>query len=170
MADPFPPFDPVVLICTLHDQGVQFVVIGGVAARARGSPSITSDLDICHERSRTNLERLATALKLLRAELRGAEPGLPFRLDARTLEMGDSFTFTTVEGNLDCLGTPSGTAGFTDLVVKSGDVNFDGRLVKVASLEDIMRMKRAAGRPKDRIELEVLEALRQEIEAARTSG
>jgi hypothetical protein len=38
--------------------------------------------------------------------------------------------------------------------------------VPVASLDDLIRMKRAAGRPKDRIELEILGALRDEIDAS----
>ena len=164
------PFDPVVLIRTLFDHGVQFIVIGGVAARARGSPTVTVDLDICYERSRANLVRLASALQLLGAQLRGAETGLPFRLDARTLELGDTFTFSTVDGDLDCLGTPSGTNGFADLLVDSDEADFDGCPVKVASLKDLMRMKRAAGRLKDRVELEILEALRQEIERSETSA
>jgi hypothetical protein len=157
-------FKPGDILRTLHREGVAFVVIGGIAASARGSPSLTRDLDICYERSRTNLEALAGALRQLRATLRGAPADLPFRLDARTLAAGDSFTFTTVAGDFDCLGTPAGTDGYSDLVRNASDEAIEDFTVKVASLDDLIRMKRAAGRPKDRVELEILGALRAELD------
>ena len=95
---------------------------------------------------------------------------LPFLLDATTLRNGDTFTFETDLGNVDVLGTPSGTSGFDDLVVSATSVDVDGLVVRVASLEDLMRMKRAAGRPKDLIQLEHLGALREEIERFRAQG
>lgn len=140
------------------------MLIGGVAANAHGSPSVTIDLDICYERSDESLERLTVTLRDLNARLRGVDPSLPFQLDAKTLKMGDSFTFTTDAGDLDCLGTPPGTDGFNDLIANATLVDFDGVRAFVASIDDLIRMKRAAGRPKDRIELEVLGALRDEIE------
>jgi hypothetical protein len=157
-------FDPLGLLRVLLAHGVTFIVIGGVAARTHGSPSLTRDLDICYERSRPNLERLARALQELHATLRGAPPDLPFRLDVGTLAVGDSFTFATDAGDLDCLGTPSGTDGYPDLIRNAADVELADLVVKVVGLEDLIRMKRAAGRPKDRIELEVLGALRDEID------
>ena len=143
---------------------VGFVIIGGVAAGLLGSSSLTGDLDICYERSRENMRALAGALVELGATLRGVEPGLPFQLDAKTLELGDSFTFQTMAGPLDILGTPSGTGGFADLIRKAEDLQLGEVSAKLASLDDLIRMKRAAGRPKDRIELEILGALRDEID------
>jgi len=105
----------------------------------------------------------------VRARLRGAPAGLPFGLDAQTLANGDSFTFTTDVGSLDILATPSGTSGYDDLARTSENVSAFGVEFAVASLDDLIRMKRAAGRPKDRIELEILGALREEIDG-RTSG
>lgn len=163
-------FDPIDLVRRLYDQAVDFIVIGGVAARAHGSPSVTSDLDICYERSRPNLERLAGALRELHATLRGADASLPFRLEARTLEMRDHFTFSTDAGDLDCLGVPTGTGGFSDLNLNAVRVELVGMWVKLASLDDLIRMKRAAGRLKDRVELEILGALRDELERDATSG
>lgn len=75
-------------------------------------------------------------------------------------------TFDTDFGALDILATPSGTSGFEDLAANAVEVELGGGLVvPVASLDDLIRMKRAAGRPKDRVELEILGALRDEIEA-----
>ena len=87
---------------------------------------------------------------------------MPFLLDARTLRAGDQFTFGTSVGALDILGTPSGT-GPADLDANATDEVVDGLTVRVASIEDLIRMKRAAGRPKDLIELEWLAAVRDEI-------
>ncbi|HXF37183.1 MAG TPA: hypothetical protein VNO17_08390 [Actinomycetota bacterium] len=157
-------FDPLALLATLLRYRVRFVVIGGFAAAIRGAPLITGDLDICHAREGANLERLAGALRDLGARLRGAPADVPFRLDARALAAGDHFTFTTRHGPLDCLATPAGTEGFADLDVSATDENLDGLVVRVASLDDLIRMKRAAGRPQDRIALEWLSALRDELQ------
>jgi hypothetical protein len=144
---------------------VRFVIIGGFGGRLRGSPTVTGDLDVCYARDEENLDRLASALGELHATLRGAPEDVAFQLDARTLAAGDHFTFATDAGSLDCLGTPAGTTGFSDLVANADRLDLDGLPVDVASLDDLIRMKLAAGRPKDRIEAEVLGALRDEIDS-----
>ncbi len=159
-----PSFDPIVALGTLVSHGVRFVLIGGYAAAIRGSPVITGDVDVCYARDDDNLERLATALQQLGATLRGAPPEVLFRLDARTLKAGDHFTFSTSAGPLDCLGTPAGTDGFADLDASATDEDLDGLVVRVASVDDLIRMKRAAGRPQDKIAVEWLAALRDELE------
>ncbi len=164
------PFDPLHLIESLDRHGVNFVVIGALAGRLLGSPTMTRDLDICYARDAANLRALAAALADLHAELRGAEPGLPFRADARTLRAGDSFTFQTDAGDLDILGTPAGTDGYADLARTANRTDLGGIEVLVASIDDLIRMKRAAGRPKDLIEVEVLGALRDELDAAAVEG
>ncbi|MFY9614344.1 MAG: hypothetical protein WAT58_03000 [Candidatus Dormiibacterota bacterium] len=158
-------FDPLRSLGVLNAHKVDFVVIGGFAAALWGSPSVTVDVDVCYSREEQNLEALAGALGELQARLRGVDEDLPFLLDAKTLELGDHFTFETDAGPLDCLGTPKGSGGFAALsrAAIAKDLG-DGLVVKVAAIEDIMLMKRAAGRPKDLIELEVLGALRDEIE------
>ncbi|HEX9235533.1 MAG TPA: hypothetical protein VF972_04575, partial [Actinomycetota bacterium] len=157
-------FDPLRALRVLLHQGVRFVLIGGYAASLRGSPVITGDLDICYARREADLEKLAAALRQLRATLRGAPRDLPFQLDAKTLAAGDHFTFSTTAGPLDCLGTPAGTRGFDDLDERATDEDLEGLTVRVASIEDLMRMKRGLQRPKDRIALEWLAALREELD------
>ena len=156
-------FDWTRSLLALSDGGVRFILIGGVAARVLGSPSLTSDLDICYARDKANLEALAAVLIGVHARLRGVKEKVPFRLDARTLAAGDSFTFETDLGDLDILGTPSGTTGYDDLVRDAEEIQVDGRKVLVASVDDLIRMKLAAGRPKDRVEVEILGALREEL-------
>ena len=144
---------------------VRFIIVGGLSGTHWGSPSITIDADICYDRARDNLPNLAAALGEMHVTLRGAPPGPPFQLDARTLELGDSFTFDTPYGPFDCLGTPSGTSGYNDLLKNAAEIALDpGVSLLVCSLDDLMRMKRAANRPKDRIELEVLAAVKEERE------
>lgn len=160
-----PPFDPLVGLRRLAEHRVRFVVIGGFAAALRGSPMITGDIDICYARDPDNLERLAAALDGLGARLRGAPADVPFHPGRSTLEAGDHFTFATDAGPLDCLGTPAGTDGFADLDASATDVDLESVVVRVASLDDLIRMKRAADRPQDRIAVEWLSALSDELEA-----
>jgi hypothetical protein len=157
--------DPVLAFRVLGAHNVRFVLIGGLAGNVWGSPAITQDLDICYERSAANCDALAKALAELHATLRGAPDGLPFLLDGRTIRMGDSFTFNTDAGDFDCLGTPAGTSGYADLLKSASEFELeDGLRVMVASIDDLLRMKRAADRPKDRIAVEILTAVKEERE------
>jgi hypothetical protein len=151
-------FDPIPVLRRLRRYGVRFVLIGGLAARAHGTPKSAVDLDVCHSRDPENLERLSSALRDL-----GATP----RLDRPMLEQEDSFAFTTKHGGLDVVGTPAGVTGFQDLNANAVELRVGvGLIVRVASLDDLIRMMRASGRPKDTVELELLGALRDEIDEA----
>ena len=150
------------MLAALEGGGVRFVVIGGIAARLLGSPSLTGDLDLCPDRRPENLEHLASVLKNLGARLRGVDDDGPFLLDAHTLAAGQNFTFTTDLGALDVLGSAAGTAGYDELAANAARMDVGGVVVAVADIDDLIRMKVAAGRPKDRIEVEVLTALREE--------
>jgi hypothetical protein len=161
------PYDPLLALRTLTAHGVRFVLIGGVAGRLWGSPTLTNDTDICCADDTENLERLAAALVELGARLRGADDDVPFVLDARALASAQTFTFTTDAGALDVLTAPAGTNGFGDLNANAERFDLGGGVVvSVCALDDLIRMKRAAGRPKDRIELEVLAAVREELDNA----
>jgi hypothetical protein len=160
------PFDPLLALRTLNDHGVRYVVIGGLAGRLHGSPTVTNDLDVCYDRDPANLGRLASALRALHAQLRGGPAGLPFVIDERTLEGGANFTLATEAGNLDVIARPAGVRSFDELERAADVVDLEGIEVSVASVDDLIRMKQAAARPKDLIEAEVLGALREEIESS----
>lgn len=162
-----PSFDPASVFRTLNRYEVRYVVIGGLASEFLGAAIGTNDIDICYERTPANMDRLAEALKDLHAVLRvaGVTEDLPFILDGRTLAAGDSFTFRSDAGDLDVLGTPSGTGGFRDLDADATTYDLgEGLLVRVVSLDDLIRMKEAASRPKDEAHLHVLAALKQRIQ------
>lgn len=155
-------YDPDAALRVLQAHGVRFVVIGGVAMFILGTPTTTTDLDICYARDAGNLDALAAALGDIGAVLRGAPADLPFLLDAETIRAGDTFTFSTRVGDLDVHGTPRGTAGFEDLATRALVYDLGENLqALVCSLEDLIRMKEASGRPKDRAHLDLLQALRE---------
>lgn len=165
--DPAPEFEPEAVIRLLGRHDVRYVLIGGLAAVTHGAPLVTQDVDVCYAREEPNIGRLAAALSEVNARLRGADPDLPFKLDARTLQRGDSFTFTTDVGWLDVIATPSGTSGYDDLSRTADPFDVFGHRVLVASVDDLIRMKRAAGRPKDLLAVEELGALRDELDRPR---
>jgi hypothetical protein len=76
------------LLAALVNGGVEFIIIGGMAATAHGSAHVTVDLDIVYRRTLDNIARLAAALAPLQPYLRGAPPGLPFRFEADTIKRG----------------------------------------------------------------------------------
>ena len=159
-----PAFSAGSLLRALLDGGVDFVVIGGLAAQAHGSPLITEDLDICFDLDRANLERLAAVLDGLAAIRRGMPEELRAPLDARALRAGDVFTLRTRFGDLDLLARPDPGLDFAQLRSRAARFEFEGLTVWIADIADVIAMKRAAGRPKDLLAIEHLGALREEIE------
>jgi hypothetical protein len=142
-------FDPAPILHALEEHGVDFVVVGGLAGMAHGSRYPTNDTDVAYERGRENLERLATALRELSATLRGALPDVPFILDASSLANGANLTFDTTLGPLDILGDPAGAPRYETLRSDAVDTTLFGVRVRVASLDHLIAMKEAAGRPQD---------------------
>jgi len=152
------------MLRVLADHGVEFVVIGGIAGVARGSAYMTHDLDIAYSRDATNLHKLAAALTQLEARLRSAPRSVPFLLDAETLRKGAHFTFETALGPLDILDRPDGSPGYDELKRRAGEpLDVDGLPVLVASLDDLIAMKEATGRPRDRLVASELRTLADEI-------
>ena len=161
----WPDFRPTALIGALVQADVDFVLIGGVAVVIQASPRFTRDLDISYATDAANLERLGTLLVALDAKLRGVED--PFTPDARTLRRAQMLTLTTRDGDLDLLAEPPGSPGYPALRRHADIVDLDGDSVRVASLEDLIEMKRAAGRPQDEIDVESLEMARSRLRGRR---
>lgn len=159
-------FHPEEILRRLIDAGVDFIMIGGLAAQVHGSTSITRDLDVCIARDPENLRRVAAVLADIAAVRRGLPPDTPAMppLDARTLRAAALLTLDTAFGRFDLLANPDPGFDYQLLSRNALVTEIGGQAVRVAGLDDLIAMKRAAGRPKDRVELEILGALREEID------
>jgi len=150
------------LLTALGRHEVSFIVVGGAAAIAHGSARLTQDLDIVYDRSPENLDRLVAALAEYKPYLRGVPAGLPFHWDRATVTRGLNFTLVTSLGDIDLLGEIPGGGTYQDLLPEAIELHiFDTRCLCL-SLDQLIRSKRAAGRPKDLDALAELEAIREE--------
>lgn len=126
-----PPLSADEILRRLVERGVDFVVTGGIAAVLQGSARNTLDLDICVATDDVNLTALA---------------------DVRTL-VGSL-------GGLD-VHFPPGASAYADLRRNADRYDLGGFNVAVASVDDLIAMKEAAGRAKDLLDIEELEAIKR---------
>jgi hypothetical protein len=152
-------FDGLAIVRVLARHAVDYILIGGFAAAAHGSPLQTNDVDIVPAANADNLARLSKALKALDAKVRAGDEAFPFDHDPLSLAAARVWNLTTKYGDLDITFTPSGTQGYDDLKRDAIEVTIRGTTVKLAALVDIVRSKEAAGRDKDRRALPVLREL-----------
>ncbi len=143
---------------------VEFILIGGVAGNVLGSARLTFDVDIVYDRSKANLDKISRLLKPLSPYLRGAPPGLPFVLEVATLRNGLNFTLTTGLGDLDLMGEVIGGGAYRDLLPHTFIVEAFGVKFRCIDLPTLIKLKRAAGRPKDLESIAELQALLEEGE------
>ena len=141
---------------------VEFIIVGGVAATIHGSARVTHDLDLVYSRTEQNLVRLVAALEPEHPYPRGAPPGLPFRWNVETLRRGLNFTLQTDLGDLDLLGEITGGGGYPQLWPHSVELQAFGNRHRCLDLETLIRVKRAAGRPRDLDAIAELRAIQQE--------
>lgn len=150
------------LLDTLGQYKVAFIVVGGAAAIAHGSARLTQDLDIVYQRSRENMDRLVAALRDHNPYPRGAPSGLPFVWDRATLARGLNFTLVTSVGDIDLLGEIPGGGTYEQLSPGAIELQVFKTRCLCLSLPQLIRAKRAAGRPKDLEALAELEAIEEE--------
>lgn len=151
------------LLAALSDAGVEFIVVGGVAARAHGSSRLTDDIDVSYARTPANLARVVSALAPYTPYLRGAPPGLPFDWSVATLGVGLNFALTTTIGAIDLLGEITGGGRYEDLLPHALTITIFDRDVQLLDVPWLIKVKRAAGRPKDLEVIAELEALQEEM-------
>lgn len=156
-----PEFQPEPLLRRLAQAGVDFVVIGGVAVAVQGYGRSTKDLDIVYATNAAHLERLGDVLVALGARLRGIEEDAPFVPGARTLRRTTILTLETSLGSIDLLVAPAGAAPYEEMRKRADLVDLDGIEFRVASLDDLLAMKRAAGRPQDIADVDALLTVRR---------
>lgn len=157
-------FNPAAILEVLARHNVVYVLIGGYAALLHGSGMTTIDIDIVPDRTTTNLANLAAALKDLDAGIRTADTdGLAFSASAEFLQGVSILNLATRFGDLDLAFCPAGfSAGFESLREGATAMTIAGLTVLVASLDDVIASKEAAGRDKDFEALPQLIRLRQQ--------
>jgi hypothetical protein len=159
---PTPDVDVDRILETLDRHRVDYVVIGGFALELHDvAVPPTRDIDITPSPSATNLRRLSAALIEMGARFRvldGPPEGVevPGGINATWLKSMVTLALVTDAGPLDISLMPDGTEGYDDL--GRVDISFGGRTVPVASLEDVLRSKEAAGREKDLLVIPAIQA------------
>jgi hypothetical protein len=152
--------DATAIVAVMNRHGVRYVVIGAFAAIAQQAPiEPTRDIDFTPDHSLDNLGRLSAALADLDARIRTGpdDGGLPFDHDAKSLRRADMWNLICAYGEFDISFRPAGfDGGYSELVGRAHRVIVDGVEVLVADLDDVIRSKELAGRPKD---IRVLPAL-----------
>jgi len=151
------PFDPLAMIEVLNRNDVAYLVIGGIAAGVQGAMWATFDLDITYGRSRVDLKRLAAALAELEASPIGLEDGVQVHLDERGLQHGDVWTLATRYGRLDLLAEPAPGLRYETLEPRARTIEGE-QTYRVASIADLIAMKRVANRPQDAGHIRLLRA------------
>jgi hypothetical protein len=141
----------------LDRHGVEFAVVGGVAAVLHGAPVTTFDIDALIRVDATNADRLMGALAELDARYREhARPIPPTREDVLA---GGHLLLITKCGPLDILGFVAEGKRYEDLTDAMSEITVGELSVRVLKLEELIRQKRALGRDKDQASLRLLEAV-----------
>lgn len=163
------PLQPEPLLTTLVEHGVEFIVVGGYAVAAHGYVRATKDIDICPNPDAENRRRLAVALADLEAEPIGLDEfagEFDLKPDVEGLEAGGNWTLKTKFGRLDVMqhleGLGGDGGGWRELAPHAVTRSFLGHDCLFCSYEDLVKMKRSAGRPQDEVDINSLRAARSE--------
>ena len=157
MADP----RLVEILRILDAQGVEFIVVGGMAAVIGGAPIVTRDVDVLVARSSANSPRVLAALSELDAIFRDDERRL--RPNASHLAGPGHLLLQTRHGPLDLLGRIEENTTYDDVLDESYPVDLGGFSVRVLSLERLLVVKRKLGRAKDLLMTLQIEATLDEL-------
>jgi hypothetical protein len=153
------PFRPDAIVAVLNAHGVDYVVVGGIAAIRHGSRRTTRDLDIVPGPSRDNYARLSQALKALDARLRGIDAqhlGID-PADPDVLASGADLGLATDHGFLDVLQELVGV-DYAALRARARPAALGAEPMLVAHVDDLIAMKLRAGRPIDQQDIAAITA------------
>ncbi|MGI8783658.1 MAG: hypothetical protein ACR2L2_08435 [Acidobacteriota bacterium] len=156
--------DFAALLRLLTTSGVEFILVGGLAATVHGSARLTQDIDAVYNRSEENLLRLTAALAGQNPYPRGAPPGLPFQWNVVTIRRGLNFTLSTELGDLDLFGEIAGGGTYENLLAHIIQIRVFELEVLCLDLPCLIRVKRASGRPRDLEVVAELEAIWEEYD------
>ncbi len=148
----------------LVEEGVDFLIIGGVAVGYHGHIRATKDVDVVPAPDSANLEKLAVALKKMGAEVEGAgefdDEELPDPLDPEALALGGNWVLQTRLGRLDIMQWIGDEALWDKLSPAAIEDEIGGVRIKMISYEDLVALKKLAARPEDLTDLERLRQAR----------
>lgn len=149
------------LLERLREAKVDFVLVGGLAVNAWGYLRATRDVDLVPDPSRENLERLVALLVGLGGRVEVGDRLLEPSAIRTFLRTGDRTLVLTDLGRVDILQGLPQVPSFASLDENASEVDIDGLVVKVCSLDDLLTMKRTSDRARDRDDLEALEAAQE---------
>lgn len=154
-----PPANLTTLLSELAKSGVEFILVGGLAAVAQGAPLTTHDVDIVPNRTDHNIDLLVAFVTSQDGHYRGR----PERIEptANALRGPGHHLLRTALGPLDILGAIEGGRDYDMLLPRTIELELDGRSLRVLSLEMLIELKRDSTHPKDQNTLAILEATRQ---------
>ncbi len=147
-----------ILIKAFNTHGVSFVVVGGMAMVLHGSNYSTVDSDFAVATDPESNQRIIHALAPLNPRPSHWPAGNQFVWDLTSI-YGDVVSLATDAGDVDLLRTVPGVDSFEGLLKRSVERSVFGEVVRVAAIQDLISMKTAANRPKDRNHLIELKAL-----------
>jgi hypothetical protein len=149
------------LLSRLKSAGVEYVIVGGVAARLHGSTLATQDLDICCRMSSENMQRLLNAIGDLHPIFHFDPRRLPLPTAASELARFNTLLLMTDLGRLDVLREITGVGDYEALSQSVVPMEVDGAMADVIDLDALIAAKKAAGREKDKLGLMYLEAVKK---------
>jgi hypothetical protein len=153
-------FDARELFSALARHDVDYLTVGGIAIQAHGGQRLTQDLDVAIASSMDNMARLAAALLDLDARILGPDGRSSKSVPtARLLASSDQRHLITVYGRLDILTLPAHLGSFEEMRTRAHEVPLGDLSVPIAHRDDLLKMKRAANRPQDFADIQLLEAL-----------
>lgn len=153
-------FDARELFTALARHDVEYVTVGGIAIQAYGGQRLTQDLDIAIDASAENIARLANALLDLDARILGPDGQRSRSVpNAPLLGSSDQWHLITDHGPLDVLTLPAHLGSFADMRARAHEVPLGELSIPIAHREDLLKMKRAAGRSQDLADVRLLESL-----------
>ena len=153
------------LLSVMVEAEADFVLVGGLAMTARGCDHVTTDIDFAISRTRENAKRVAAALAPEHPRPEEWDETLPYPWGEETVRRATILTLLTDHGSLDLLGETPGVESFAALKERGSLISLFGHPVVVASVDDLIRMKRAANRPKDQNHILELMALKKLTES-----
>jgi hypothetical protein len=151
---------PKAIFEALAEEGVAYVLVGGLAATVHGASLTTLDTDVCFRQDRENCERLSRALERIQAEVYPPRAVL-IPLTPELLQSHRIIHLRSLAGRLDLLGTVPGLGSYDEIAPGMIEIRLEGLPVPVLNLDQLIQAKSVLNQPKDREHLDQLLAIRK---------